>query len=270
MKSSIQSFLCGKYDFVFSLGAACACSASLRDARRQFRSLPFDWVAGGTITERARMLENGFHNWLVKESLVYQGEQNIEYQRKHIYLNTITGVAFIHDFLQSVSFDVAFDKVKAKYERRINRLLDSIRKSNRVLAVYMESPESKTPLPDSELQAARKILQMSAPDVEVDLLYVCNEDTIPYTEACYETVSSGIYKAVFCYNAFNTQIPYAINRKVVKSFFRRIRLSWKLLTMGDILERYHIFYIKKSKYKPYSVIKLFRIPIWKIYHTQKS
>lgn len=265
MNDNKQSFLREKYDFVFSLGAVCACSGSLREAHRQFRSFPFDWVAGGAIAERARMLVDGFHNWLVKEAMVYRGEQNIEWQRKHIYCNTITGVSFIHDFLQSDSFDIAFDKVKAKYDRRINRLLTNIKKSRRVLAVYQESPETKVRLSDNELQTARDILQQAAPGVKVDLLYVSNDDTLPYAAGCYETVGSGIYKAFFCYNAFNAQIPHAVNRKLLQSFFRRIRLSWKLHTIGDILERCRIFYIKKSNNKPYHVIKLFRIPIWKIY-----
>lgn len=267
MNDNKQSFLREKYDFVFSLGAVCACSGSLREAHRQFRSFPFDWVAGGSIAERARMLVDGFHNWLVKEAMVYRGEQNIEWQRKHIYCNTITGVSFIHDFLQSDSFDIAFDKVKAKYDRRINRLLENIKKSRRVLAVYMESPEIKSYLPDADLLAAREILCQVAPGVEIDLLYVHNDDTISYAERQCETVGIGIYKVVFCYNAFNAEVPHAINRKLVKSFFRRIRLSWKLLTIGDILKRYQIFYIKKSNNKPYNIIKLFRIPIWKIHQT---
>jgi len=41
-----------EYDLAFSLGQACACSTTLRAARLQFASFPFDWLSNASLEER--------------------------------------------------------------------------------------------------------------------------------------------------------------------------------------------------------------------------
>lgn len=255
-KIANSSFLSETYDFVFSLGGACFCSGALRESNRQFRSFPFDWVAGASIIERAQFVANGFENWLSPEALVYVGEQNLELEKKHVYRNTITDVSFIHDFPQTNDFTASYAKVKEKYDRRINRLYKNIRASKKALAVYMGAPDSPERVTDAELHTTRTVLDSAFPGVEVDLLYVYNE--IGYTKE--EIVASGIYKAGLC---FTKDASNTVNRKCLSAFCHKIRLSWKLLSFSDLLQRYRIFYIKKSRHKTYSVVKLFRIPVWK-------
>lgn len=68
-----------KYDFIFGIGRACACSQSLRRAGLQLLSLPWDWLAinpkpeGSDLHIRLHIMENGFSDWLNKEDLVFAG-----------------------------------------------------------------------------------------------------------------------------------------------------------------------------------------------------
>ena len=46
------------YDFIFSLGASCAVSMSLRDAGLQFASFPFDWIGSPGLLHEVEMVES--------------------------------------------------------------------------------------------------------------------------------------------------------------------------------------------------------------------
>ena len=48
------------YDFVFSLGQACSCSSSLRAAKLQYASYPFDWLYGSDITDGRTFWQTAF------------------------------------------------------------------------------------------------------------------------------------------------------------------------------------------------------------------
>lgn len=261
-KSDTTSFTKEKYDFIFSMGEACFCSTALRETCRQFRSMPFDWVGNATIAERAQMIANGFEDWLKPELMEFIGEQTIELKHKFVYRNTKTDICFIHDFLQADNFETSFAKVKEKYDRRIARLYKSIQASRRVLAVYMGNPKSKVKVTDTDLRAAKEALDKAANGVAIDLLYLCNNDDTPYSRRKTTVIQPGVYKVEFCYNSFDDSIvPIVLQR--IRKFCRQIRFSCKLLTWRDILERYRIFYIKKSKYKAHRIVKVFRIPVWR-------
>ena len=45
-----------KYNFVFSLGAACTCTDMIRRMKLQDYSYPFDWVWGSSFVERFNYL----------------------------------------------------------------------------------------------------------------------------------------------------------------------------------------------------------------------
>lgn len=52
-----------KYDFIFSLGAACSGSYALRKRNFQIYSLPFDWLMGSDFLSRINLIKNHFSNW---------------------------------------------------------------------------------------------------------------------------------------------------------------------------------------------------------------
>ena len=65
-----------KYDFIFGIGRACACSQSLRKAGLQLLSLPWDWLAttptpdGPDLDMRLKIMESGFADWLREEDRI--------------------------------------------------------------------------------------------------------------------------------------------------------------------------------------------------------
>ena len=167
------------YDFVFSLGQACSCSSSLRAAKLQYASYPFDWLYGSDITGRADILANGFQGWLDRNDLVYQGDRHHP-QPCHIYKHAETGIIFNHDFPLSQTLDESWESVNEKYNRRIDRLFREIGKSKKVLAVYMESPEKGRITSDEMLIDAQKRMAGKFPDVQIDLLYLyCDGNLAP-------------------------------------------------------------------------------------------
>lgn len=61
----------------------------------------------------------------------------------------------------SYPFDESYPAVKEKYDRRIGRLYASIRRSKRVLLVWLENPTDDDRPSDAEVQEARRDLARS-------------------------------------------------------------------------------------------------------------
>ena len=98
-----------KYDLIFSLGAACLCSSTLRKKNLQFYSYPLDWVFGGDFTFRVDLLVSDFADYINKEDLVFTGKQNeAKNNLCDIYFNKRTNMGFNHDFPVGIPFEEAF------------------------------------------------------------------------------------------------------------------------------------------------------------------
>lgn len=227
-----------KYDFVFSIGEACSCSSTLRNAGLQHRSLPFDWVANPPLVERAGLFHSGFQDWLTKDAMECIGMQEIEKKPKMIYRNTITGTRFSHDFPVDKPFDEAFPIIKARYDRRIARLYETIRASRSVLMVYIAMPNETRRQTNEDLIEAVKRVSDCFPGVKIHLLYLFNDNNTPLKEAKIETPGPGIFSFTFCYNAFSTEVPYLVNDKVLYQLFHKIRMSGKHLNTMDSLNKW--------------------------------
>lgn len=156
-----------RYDLVFSLGAACSCTESLRAAGLQYLSFPFDWLYGSDIRGRTELLIGGFADWLRPELM--EEEERPAWNPDAIYVNRKTGISFNHDFPCDVPFADAFPRVVERYRRRIDRLMALIRGAKRVLAVWVNIP-TEPPVDDAEVIRCRERLQARFPEVEFDLL----------------------------------------------------------------------------------------------------
>lgn len=238
-----------KYDFIFSIGAACSCTQSLRSLRLQVRSLPFDWLYGCGFVDRCRLIASDFSTWLIKDELEYMGCRTSSSPHRYVYKNKLTGMTFNHDFFSPLS-DESFENVKAKYNRRIDRLMSSIGRSKRVLAVYIDVPTTSDALSDDELIEGYNILCSKFPDVVIDILYIHNDDKVPYDERVVESLNAHIHKQTFCYNAFCKNLPHTVNSLLLKKALVGIRLSYRNLTLADILRwRKLKKFIYSSKYQ---------------------
>lgn len=222
-----------KYDFVFSLGAACSCTQALREAGLQQRSLPFDWIFGSDIVTRSRVLAGGTSEWFRKEDFVYVGQE----WGKNVYHNTKTGLTYNHDFPLNRDIEETYAQVENKYARRSDRLLSCIRNSRHVLAVYLDHPTSATMISDEDLLESHRLLNAHFPGVTVNLLYIFNDDSRPYKNRISTKVGEGVHKLVFCYNAFNQEFPYLTKTKYLATHLVALKLSRKHLTFADVLTR---------------------------------
>lgn len=238
MTSSSNPLFQEKYDFIFSIGEACSCSSTLRNAGLQHRSMPFDWVARPSLVERAKLFHDNFQNWLPKEAMECVGKQLIEKKPKLIYRNTITGTVFNHDFPLDVPFEEAYPIVKARHDRRIARLYETIRSSRSVLMVNLAPPNETKDQSNEDLVAAQKIVSDYFPGVKIHLLHVFNKDDIALEDAEVGTPAPGVFTLKFCYNAFNPEVPHLVNDDILYRLFHKIRLSSRHLTFIDSLNKW--------------------------------
>ena len=104
-----------------SLGYACAVARNLEKLGLRNSSMPFDWSITnfeGVI----KAINNNFHNFL-EYDLLLQNSQVL----KH-YMNTKYNIQFYHDFNKFETLEKQLPLVQEKYNRRIKRFYDDIRK----------------------------------------------------------------------------------------------------------------------------------------------
>lgn len=164
-----------RYDFIFSLGSACSCSQSLREAGLQFASYPFDWVGSPGIMKSVAALESEFSGWFEKDDL-----KLIDVRREPLstrcFINRKTGFAFYHEFTLFKRFDDLFPKIAERFARRGRRLLAALRAARSVLAVYVEVPFRETESV-ADFAEARRRVAAKFPNASVDLLVFCKAES---------------------------------------------------------------------------------------------
>ena len=161
-----------KYDVVFSLGSACLCSQMLRKKSLQFCSYPFDWIAGGDFASRIDLLVSGFKDFFNKEDLSFTGESNGMAEHPcEVCLNKKTEMIFPHDFPTGSDFDSSYSAASEKYNRRIERLIGDIEKSDDILIVYVILPGTSADS-DTVLQESHDKLVRRFPNKNIDILYI--------------------------------------------------------------------------------------------------
>lgn len=159
-----------KFDFVCSLGAACLCAESLRDAGLRLSSGPFDWVSGGTLADRVGLVVRDFDGWFEADDLEPIGDPN--HFGHDGYRNRRTGFSYPHDFTSGVPFAEDYPSVREKYSRRVARFLDCVRTSHRVLFVWIADALLDTALSDGEVVAALSDLRRRFPETGIEMLVV--------------------------------------------------------------------------------------------------
>ena len=162
------------YDFIFSLGASCAVSQSLRDAGLQFASFPFDWIGSPGLLRSVDMVESRFGGWFEKGDLKLWDVRHEEGAVQRVYKNVRTGFGFPHEFTNAFTFEAGYEKTREKYLRRIDRFYRAVGSASRALGVYLElAPRPR--LPDEALAEAHGRLSAQFPDTSLDLLYFCED-----------------------------------------------------------------------------------------------
>lgn len=208
-----------EYDIVFSIGEACSCSSSLRASDLQEASYPLDWVFGEDFIGRCKILASEFRDYINKEDLEYTySERSIKCKAYHNKLNDLT---FNHDFLENVPFDEMYDKVFEKYQRRINRVLDKIKNSKKILIVYIETPVLNHEIISDEdiIRGVDIVLnKFKKEDNTIDFLYMQNTKG-EYKE---KLIKENILKIECDYKDHNSDIDFVVDFKVLKKVLKNL------------------------------------------------
>lgn len=209
------------YDLIISLGAACSCTQALRACELQNFSYPFDWVCGTKFIDRISILTNEFKDWFNIEDLEF-----MEYcELRDIYHNKKTGMIFNHDFPRYSVLETDYKKVQKKYNRRIKRLFRLIQKSNRILFVYIDTPDNIDKLQDnSVLVNGYNLLNQNYPSKDINLLYLnCGQE--PFHE---EQITNKILKITFDYKSTDDKAyKWDVNTDLLEELFSRYELNNK-------------------------------------------
>ena len=190
-----------KYDFIFSIGRACACSQALRKAGLQLLSLPWDWLVLHPLNGRRELpvrldvMEAGFADWLREEDLEFVSP--IPATGKDQYRNRRYGIAHPHDFPLGVPLHESYPAAKAKYDRRVARFKRLMAESRTcVLAVCVDTPVAPKAEID-ECREAQRRLQALYPHVKVDFLLISLEDGRSFADRTTEDLGDGLMRIAF-------------------------------------------------------------------------
>ena len=223
-----------KYDLIFSIGAACSCTQVLRKCRVQFYSYPFDWIVGCNIVDRCKMLVNNLERFIDKKDLEFS--HKVESTQCNAYKNTYNDILFNHDFKIDETLDEGYERVRSKYQRRLERLYSQIEQSNKILVVYIQLPNQDEVLSENALIETHNVLKEKFGD-KINLLYLHNTENIKLEDRKSIKINQNIEKVTFDYNAYNKELSYAVNFKLLRKYFSIYKISTKFMNSKNFIKR---------------------------------
>jgi hypothetical protein len=204
-----------EYDFIISLGRFCHTSAILNNNGLKIVDGPFDWSGTAhesTIYNRIKRLHKGFKHYFDKKDFYKFADDKTDlYQDWYLdavrpitvasdstrmksiredaenaintdiavgYYNTREHTYFVHDWQMNKDFDSQFDTIRKKYMRRIERTLNYIKNSNRILLCYMNhigDQRRDLPLESTKVVRIMNKLRQKFPGKTIDL-YMFDHD----------------------------------------------------------------------------------------------
>lgn len=206
-----------EYDLIFSLGEACSCATALKDANLRLASYPFDWMFGSDFLNRCKMLASKFERFIEKEDLEFSFEARSI--KCNAYYNNYNNIVFNHDFLKDLPFDEAYKLVREKYDRRIQRLLNDIEKSKRVLVLYIETPVKDHILVEDKIILDGFNILREKFGNKIELLYVKNSTVEDVTN-----LTDGITVITCDYKDYSSDLDYNVNLRVLKNVLKPYKM----------------------------------------------
>lgn len=146
------------YDLFCSLGGSCASSHQLKERRLRVASLPFDWLFctdDRTLENLTECFRCDFGNWLLRGNLRELAPEERGQSKIFQCKDLATGYRFIHDFHRDPAAGDEYDEVKAKYDRRIQRLYEFLNAASRIAFLF----DAGFPVDLDRVQALRHLLQ---------------------------------------------------------------------------------------------------------------
>ena len=193
-----------KYDFVFSLGSACLCSQSLRNAGLQYASYPLDWVWGGDMRMRTDLVVGGFDCWFEKAD--FQACPNPDAFGHEPYVNRKTGMLFPHAYPKGVPIDECFPAVRERMDRQVARLYDRLEKSRRVLIVWIGDTRDKKGVSRDDVEYCLKSFSRRWPNDAFEMLALDLAPGVPAESMRCER-GPGFRICAFDYKSHSPDVP---------------------------------------------------------------
>jgi hypothetical protein len=128
----------GSYDTVFSLGHLCLGAIQLKKFNLRPFSGVLDWVASYSLRDVNRLLEKQFAGFMELPNLKVVGHAS---ELDLLVSDEAYNIHFNHDFKtnkNTVSHLAAYPEVKLKYDRRVERFLEKMATSKRILFIRTE------------------------------------------------------------------------------------------------------------------------------------
>lgn len=151
------------FDYYVSLGASCPIAASMSKYGLRSFSAPFDWLITPSLKWVLYYLETDFNDFLLQENLERYDEHS-----KH-FCDKKSGIKFIHD---NENFETEYDRLKDKYNRRINRFIN--RSKSRIC--YLRSLRSKEELEYVIGNAAYIKYVIRKQNCHSEIVFLCSKD----------------------------------------------------------------------------------------------
>ena len=174
------------FDFVASFGETCACAGLLNNLSLRQESSPFDWVGFIDFRQRTNLVLNGFTDFMAKKYLKRLGVNEAN-PNKDSYVHTLYGTKIIHDFPSNVPLDKSWPAINAKYQRRIKRFLNHLRK-DKTLLVHI-APE---PIPQDLLLQCITDINKKYTD-KIALLYIEHNPALSMTQTVEKTIGENLF-----------------------------------------------------------------------------
>lgn len=156
-----------KYDLFIALGNYCLASDGLRKSKLQNESLPMDWLKIDNSTKAVNLLTSHFNGLLNIENLK---KTDLTSGLHRIYTNKHLGVEFRHDFLANLSLEENMPTVRAKYERRIQRLYEKIHYAKDIL--FLNVCDNPRRMSKNELEGLHHKIKNLYPQKNIFLLAI--------------------------------------------------------------------------------------------------
>lgn len=164
----------GNYDAIYSLGNLCLAALQLR----KFNLRPFagvlDWVGSHSLPHVNRLLQSRFSGFMELPNLEVIGQAS---EKDFFVIDHAYQIVFNHDFKTDKNTPTnltAYPEVKEKYDRRVQRFLEKMETSNRILFIRTEGSFK-------EVQELESILSQMVKN-DFQLLLINHTDVTTMTE----------------------------------------------------------------------------------------
>lgn len=198
----------GTYDAIFSLGHLCLAAIQLRKNNLRPFAGVFDWVGSPTLPYVNRLLQNQFADFLnphYLKPIKYLSQWDLYVLDEHY------NIGFNHDFKtdkNTLTHLGGYPEVKEKYDRRIQRFLEKMTTSQRILFVRTEGTFDEVKELESILSGMVKhdfrilvvnhtevngIVEKSWPLEKVCVIELPNHDMWNANDYHWKTILSGVH-----------------------------------------------------------------------------